>query len=137
MSLDMNGVRVLVAFADGGGRAPTGVRIIGPDGQWAQWGDMSPVERVEFAPWPTAARPALSSPQRRALARVARAIDEGHPPVFNPSESVGTRDLSVDIRGQLESLGLIERFDYGATVKHAAPPFIYFRLTAAGREVLA
>jgi len=44
------GVTVLVAFEDGGSRAPTGVRISGPDGQWAQWGDMTPVDRATFVP---------------------------------------------------------------------------------------
>ena len=48
--LKLDGVTVLVAFENGGSRAPVGVRISGPDGQWAQWGDMNPVERVVFKP---------------------------------------------------------------------------------------
>ena len=47
MKLRTKGVTVLVAFVDG---APVGARISGPDGQWAQWGDMNPVERVTFEP---------------------------------------------------------------------------------------
>lgn len=78
----------------------------------------------------------LSPAQLRALTYVARMIDEGHPPAFNSSERVGTRELGVTVRQQLEALKLIERFDYGATVSHATPPFIYFRPTAAGRAAL-
>lgn len=80
--------------------------------------------------------PRLSGPQRKALTRVVRLIDEGHPPAFNTSERQGNRELSVTIRRQLESLGLIERFDYGATVPHATPPYIYFRPTDAGRDAM-
>ena len=46
--MDLSKVVVLVAFANGGSREPTGVRISGPDGQWVQWGDMAPVERHVF-----------------------------------------------------------------------------------------
>lgn len=47
-TMGLSKVVVLVAFADDGSREPTGVRISGPDGLWAQWGDMSPVERHAF-----------------------------------------------------------------------------------------
>lgn len=94
---------------------------------------------VEAAAMP-ASPPRLTAAQRTGLARVIDCFDRGHP-VFAPSNSVGTRDLSVGIRRQLEGLGLIERYDYAAERKATRPneavaPFIYFRPTAMGRAAL-
>ncbi len=89
----------------------------------------------------TATQPPLTGTQLAALTRVSNGYRNGTP-VFAPSTTHGTRELSYTVRRQLEGLGLIEQYDHAAEMHEtrpnvAVPPFLYFRTTAAGRDIIA
>ncbi len=108
-----------------------------PDGECA----MERTQRAVAGAGP--ARPLLTPAQLMALRRVSDGYRNGTP-VFAPSTLQGTRGvlgLSYAIRRQLEGLGLIEQYDHAAEMRAtspnvAVPPFLYFRPTAAGRDVV-
>jgi hypothetical protein len=115
------------------GRQPTGPR----DPQLGPYRYLL-AERVETALVALARIAHLTKAQWGALVRVANSYDNGAP-LFSIEETTGLKELTSDIRHQLESLMLIERYDRVAEVMGARPrwvTFIYFRPTAAGRAVL-
>ncbi len=74
----------------------------------------------------------LTDPQRLALERAREATD-AKVPFFAPSETKGTRELSVELRQQLEALGFLARRE-----GPVAGPFgyLHFEITPAGRAAL-
>jgi hypothetical protein len=80
-------------------------------------------------------KPVPLSDSQRLVLEQARLATDAKVPFFAPSETTGTRELSVEIRRQLEELGFLTRRD-GSPNGPAVDGYIYLEITYAGRAAL-